>query len=146
MEGTTMNNMRKIKSCSLCGQQGHNKRSCPKKSVDDTFVRDSSEQSESVHSESVHSESVHSDSVQSEEQSEYIEVEETITTSPKEETLISLLLECQGYGIEPDIFEIWLHNYRPCPLKHVKYTQDKGMSKYYIMTYLRVLHDIDRYL
>jgi len=141
MEGTTMNNMRKIKSCSLCGQQGHNKRSCPKKPVDDTFVRDSSEQSESVQSESVHSESV-----QSEEQSEYIEVEETITTSPKEETLISLLLECQGYGIEPDIFEIWLHNYRPCPLKHVKYTQDKGMSKYYIMTYLRVLHDIDRYL
>jgi len=141
MEGTTMNNMRKIKSCSLCGQQGHNKRSCPQKPVDDTFVRGSSEQSETVHSETVHSETVHSEG-----HSEYIEVEETITTSPKEDILISLLFECQGYGIEPDIFEIWLHNFRPCPLKNVKYIQDKGMGKYYIMTYLRVLQDIDRYL
>jgi hypothetical protein len=132
MEGTTMNNMRKNKSCSLCGQQGHNKRSCPQKPVDDTFVRDSSEQSETVQSETV--------------QSEYIVVEETITTSPKEDILISLLLECQGYGIEPDTFEVWLRNYRPCPLKNVKYTLDKGISKDYIVAYLRVLHDIDIYL
>jgi hypothetical protein len=123
MEGTTMNNMRKIKSCSLCGQQGHNKRSCPQKPVDDTFVRDSSEQTS--------------------EQSEYIEVVELVSTSSKEDILIALLVEGQEYGIDPDIFVSWFTMGRPCPLKNIKHTMNQGIKKYYMTVYLKLISSVD---
>ena len=116
-----MDTVNKIRSCSLCGQQGHNKRSCPQKTVDDTFVRDSSEQSE------------------------YIEVVESVSTTSKEDILISLLLEGQEYGIDPDIFVTWFTMGRPCPLKNIKHTMNQGISKYYMTVYLKLISFDDTY-
>tara|TARA_B110000503_G_C6981338_1_gene343359 strand:- start:215 stop:616 length:402 start_codon:yes stop_codon:yes gene_type:complete len=123
------------KTCSLCGEQGHNKRSCPQKPIEDTFVRDSVDDVYDV------------DDVDDVDDvnDKYIEVEETVSTSIKEDSLISHLFECQGYGIDTDIFEIWLRTGKPCPLKNIKYTMDEGLRKYYIIAYLRILTDIDNY-
>jgi hypothetical protein len=121
MEGTTMNKLRKNKSCSICGQQGHNKRSCPQKPIDDTFVRGSSEQSE------------------------YIEIEESVSTTSNEDILIALLVEGQEYGIDPDIFVTWYTMGRPCPLKNIKHTMNQGISKYYMTVYLKLISFDDTY-
>ena len=124
MEGikTEINHTKQIKSCSLCGIQGHNKRSCPQKPIDDTFVRENTDVREI---------------------NEYIEVEESILTSHKEDILIALLVEGQGYGIKPDIFEAWLLSGRPCPLKNIKYTMDQGIKKDYMMVYLKYISELD---
>jgi hypothetical protein len=122
MESIKINKMDKMYTCSLCGQQGHNKRSCPQKPIDDTFVRDNTDVREI---------------------NEYIEVEESILTSHKEDILIALLVEGQGYGIKPDIFEAWLLSGRPCPLKNVKYTTDQGIKKDYMMVYFKYISALD---
>jgi len=118
MEGIKLKNVSKTKSCSICGELTHNKRTCPRTPIDDTFIRDGTE-------------------------FEYIE--ETIVSTPKEDALIAHILASQGYGIDPDIFEVWVHNHRPCPLKNIKYTMDQGFNKDYITKYLRILSCIDMY-
>lgn len=126
---TEINHTKQIKSCSLCGIQGHNKRSCPQKPIDDTFVRENTDIR---------------DNTDVRDNTEYIEVEESILTSHKEDILIALLVEGQGYGIKPDIFEAWLLSGRPCPLKNIKYTmENKGIKKDYMMVYLKYISALD---
>jgi len=104
---------KKVKSCSICGETTHNRRTCPQKPIDDIFVRENEQ--------------------------------EVIDISDNKKALIRHLLERESYEIEPDIFEIWLHNNRPCPLKEVRYVMDKGLNKDSIMLYLRIAGSIDSY-
>tara|TARA_Y100000768_G_scaffold305175_1_gene239081 strand:+ start:1617 stop:1970 length:354 start_codon:yes stop_codon:yes gene_type:complete len=106
----------RITRCGICQSTEHNRRTCPQRIINDTFVR---------------------------EEQEYIE--ETIEISDNKEALIRHLLERESYEIEPDIFEVWLHNNRPCPLKEVKYVIDKGLNKDSIMLYLRIVGALDSY-
>ena len=108
---------KRIMRCSICQSTEHNKTTCPKRLINDTFIR--------------------------EEEQDYIE--ETIEISDNKEALIKHLLERESYEIETDIFEVWLHNDRPCPLKEVKYVIDKKLNKDSIMLYLRIVKDIDIY-
>lgn len=107
----------RITRCGICQSTEHNRRTCPQRIINDTFVR--------------------------EQNQEYIE--ETIEISDDKEALIKHLLERESYEIEPDIFEVWLHNNRPCPLKEVKYVIDKGLNKDSIMLYLRIVGALDSY-
>ena len=120
MEGEKPTKM--TRKCSTCGESGHNSRSCPQKQIDDTFVRGNTIERDNT---------------------EYEYVEETISENPKRDSLILHLLDRQAYGIEPDIFEVWLHNDRPCQLKDVKYIMNRNLNKDSILLYLRILKDID---
>ena len=107
----------RVSTCGICRSTEHNRRTCPQRVIDDTFNRDMEQ--------------------------EY--VEESIDISDNKEALIRHLLERESYEIEPDIFEVWLHNNRPCPLKEVKYVIDKGLNKDSIMLYLRIVGALDTY-
>jgi len=107
---------KKVIKCSLCSETTHNKRTCPHKPIDDTFIRNDGEY-----------------------------IEESVTITPNKDILIKDLLDKQSYDIGSDIFEIWLHNNRPCLLKEIKYTMDRGLSNDSIMLYLRIIADIDTY-
>jgi len=106
---------KKSMKCSLCGEGDHNKRTCPQKTIEDTFIRECN----------------------------YIE--ESIEINPKKELFIQDLLDRDAYDIEADIFEVWLHNNRPCKLKEVRYTMDKGLNKDSVILYLRIVKDINIY-
>jgi len=112
---------KKLIKCSLCGETTHNKRTCPRKPIDNTFMKDDN----------------------NDNKEEY--VVESITILPKRSILIKDLLDKQDYDINSDIFEAWLHSSRSCPLKEIKYTMDKGLNKESIMLYLRIVGDIDSY-
>ena len=107
----------RISRCSICQSTEHNRRTCPQRVINDTFIRD--------------------------QEQDY--VEETINISNSKESLIRHLLEREAYEIEPDIFEVWLHNNRPCSLKEVKYAIETGLHKDSLMLYLRIVKDIDIY-
>ena len=112
---------KRIMRCSICQSTEHNKTTCPQRVINDTFIR---------------------------EEQDYIEqdyIEETIEISDNKEALIKHLLEREAYEIETDIFEVWLHNDRPCPLKEVKYVIDKKLNKDSIMLYLRIVGDLETY-
>jgi len=72
-------------------------------------------------------------------------IEEEITISPKKDIFINDLLDRESYDIPSGIFETWLHTYRPCPLREVRYVIDKGLSKDSILLYLKLSKDIDIY-
>ena len=72
-------------------------------------------------------------------------IEESIMIDLKRKTLIKHLLDREAYEIDVNIFEVWLHNNRPCPLKEVKYAMERGLSDDSVMLYLRIVNDIDVY-
>jgi len=106
---------KKIIKCSLCGETDHNKRTCPQKPIEDTFIREG----------------------------DY--VEESIEINLKKTLFIQDLLDREAYDIETDIFEVWLHNNRPCKLKEVRYVMDKGLNKDTVILYIRSVKDINIY-
>ena len=106
----------RISRCGICQSTEHNRRTCPQRVINDTFVRD---------------------------EQEYIE--ETIEISDNKEALIKHLLERESYEIEPDIFEVWVHNKRPCHLREIRHLMDRRLNKDSIKLYLRMLDDLDEY-
>jgi len=66
--------------CSLCGETDHNKRSCPKKPIEDTYVKDNN----------------------------YIT--EEVIIHPKKDHFIRDLLDRDAYDIEIDLFRYWLQD------------------------------------
>ena len=72
----------KKRVCSICGEAGHNKRSCPKIPIEDTFDPQGRHLEEEV-------------------------IEEIIDLSKNRELLISDLLDRQSYGIPIEIFKLW---------------------------------------
>jgi len=107
---------KKMKACSICKSTEHNKRTCPQRIKDTSFRGTTTDYTE-----------------------------ESIMIDPKRVILIKHLLDREAYEIESDIFEIWLHNNRPCHLGEVKHVMDRGLSKESIMMYLRIVGDIDTY-
>jgi hypothetical protein len=104
-----------IKTCSLCGETDHNKRTCPQKHIEDTFVR------------------------------EETYITEEVIINPKKESLIQDLLDRDAYDIDEDLFLDWLHLRRPIKLKELRYTMDRGLTKNSIQLYLKLAKDIDDY-
>ena len=94
--------------CSICGESGHNKRSCPKIPIEDTFVP----------------------------QPEEDIIEERIELSKKRELLISDLLDRQSYDIPADIFKLWLPNRTCCRQNEVKHILNMGLTKESVVLYL----------
>ena len=72
--------IKKIRTCSHCGEKGHNKRSCPKKPIEDT---------EKIRNKDT--------------------IEESILISDKRESLITDLLDRQSYDIPIDFIYISYH-------------------------------------
>lgn len=98
----------KKRVCSICGESGHNKRSCPKIPIEDTFVP----------------------------QPEEDIIEERIELSKKRELLISDLLDRQSYDIPADIFKLWLPNRTCCRQNEVKHILNMGLTKESVVLYL----------
>ena len=117
MENRIEDSRKKMKTCSICKSNDHNRRTCPQRVIEDTSLRRDTE--------------------------EY--TEECITIDPKREALIKNLLDREAYEIEPDIFEVWLHNNRPCHLREIRHLMDRKLNKDSIMLYLRLLNDLDEY-
>ena len=120
---------KKQNKCSLCGDITHNKRTCPTKPIEDTFVRGDFKKYGGGESK-----------VESTKE-EYIE--EKIHISPKKEQFIADLAKREEWDIEPSIFKMWLFTRRPCPLKEVRYVMDQGFSKPSIQLYLDICTDIN---
>ena len=98
----------KKRVCSICGETGHNKRSCPKIPIKDTF-----DPEEEV-------------------------IEERIELSKKRELLISDLLDRQSYDIPIDIFKIWLPKKTCCRQNEVKHILNMGLNKDSVILYLEL--------
>jgi len=103
-------------TCSICGEIGHNKKTCPKKPIEDT---------RSVPNE------------------EYIE--EIVNIEPKRDLLIKDLLNREAYDIHPQLFIMWMKSKRPISLKELRYLYDKGLSRDSLQIYLDIINDIDEY-
>ena len=112
MEGSS--NSKKIKTCSYCGEKGHNKRSCPQRPIEDT--EKINKRSHSI---------------------------EEITISDSREQLISDLLDRQSYDIPIDIFTIWYPQKTTCKQAEIRYLLDKGINKDSIRLYLDIVKDFD---
>jgi hypothetical protein len=98
----------KKRVCSICGETGHNKRSCPKIPIEDTFNP------------------LGGDEV----------IEERIELSKKRELLISDLLDRQSYDIPIDIFKLWLPKRTCCKQNEVKHILNMGLNKNSVILYL----------
>jgi len=107
---------KKLITCSLCGENDHNKRTCPQRPIEDTFIR---------------------------EDNTY--VTEEIILDPKKELLIKDLLDRESYDIDNDLFRCWIQVKRPIQLKELKYVMDIGLSRDSIKLYLELANDIDSY-
>jgi len=105
---------KKKTTCSICGDTGHNKRSCPKKPIEDISQRDDTE---------------------------CVTEERVIISLPKEK-LIDDLLDRQAYDIPIDIFTLWIRQ-RQCQQKEIRYVLDRGLNKNSVRLYLNLLEDID---
>ena len=103
----------KKRVCSICGEAGHNKRSCPKIPIEDTFVPFKRQPEEEV-------------------------IEERIELSKKKELLISDLLDRQSYDIPIDIFKLWLPKRICCRQNEVKHILNMGLNKDSVILYLEL--------
>lgn len=100
----------KKRVCSICGEAGHNKRSCPKIPIEDTFNPHAEEEV----------------------------IEERIELSKKRELLISDLLDRQSYDIPIDIFKLWLPKRTCCRQNEVKHILNMGLNKDSVILYLEL--------
>ena len=109
----------KKRVCSICGEAGHNKRSCPKVPIEDTFdPRNRQPVEEEV-------------------------IEERIELSKKRELLISDLLDRQSYDIPIDIFKLWLPKRTCCKQNEVKHILNMGLNKDSVILYLELVELVD---
>ena len=104
----------KKRVCSICGEAGHNKRSCPKIPIEDTF-----------------------DPLNLQPVEEEV-IEERIELSKKRELLISDLLDRQSYDIPIDIFKLWLPKRTCCKQNEVKHILNMGLNKDSVVLYLEL--------
>jgi len=104
----------KKRVCSICGETGHNKRSCPKIPIEDTF--------DPLNRQPVEQEVI----------------EERIELSKKRELLISDLLDRQSYDIPIDIFKLWLPKRTCCRQNEVKHILNMGLNKDSVILYLEL--------
>ena len=104
----------KKRVCSICGEAGHNKRSCPKIPIEDTF-----------------------DPLGGQPVEEEV-IEERIELSKKRELLISDLLDRQSYDIPIDIFKLWLPKRTCCRQNEVKHILNMGLNKDSVILYLEL--------
>lgn len=104
----------KKRVCSICGEAGHNKRSCPKIPIEDTF-----------------------DPICGQPVEEEV-IEERIELSKKRELLISDLLDRQSYDIPVDIFKLWLPKRTCCKQNEVKHILNMGLNKDSVILYLEL--------
>jgi hypothetical protein len=104
----------KKRVCSICGEAGHNKRSCPKIPIEDTF-----------------------DPLNLQPVEEEV-IEERIELSKKRELLISDLLDRQSYDIPIDIFKLWLPKRTCCRQNEVKHILNMGLNKDSVILYLEL--------
>ena len=104
----------KKRVCSICGEAGHNKRSCPKIPIEDTF-----------------------DPLNRLPVEEEV-IEERIELSKKRELLISDLLDRQSYDIPIDIFKLWLPKRTCCKQNEVKHILNMGLNKDSVILYLEL--------
>lgn len=107
----TMDSKKRV--CSICGEAGHNKRSCPKIPIDDTV-----------------------DEIHLDYPGEVIE--ERIELSKKRELLISDLLDRQSYDIPVDIFKLWVPKRTCCRQNEVKHILNMGLTKESVKLYLEL--------
>ena len=105
---------KKKTTCSICGESGHNKRSCPKKPIED---------------------------ITQEGVSEVVTEERVIISLPKER-FIDDLLDRQAYDIPIDIFTLWVRQ-RVCQQKEIRYALDRGLNKDSVRLYINLLEDVD---
>lgn len=104
----------KKRVCSICGEAGHNKRSCHKIPIEDTF-----------------------DPLDGQPVEEEV-IEERIELSKKRELLISDLLDRQSYDIPIDIFKLWLSKRNCCRQNEVKHILNMGLNKDSVILYLEL--------
>ena len=109
----------KKRVCSICGETGHNKRSCPKIPIEDTF-----------------------DPLDGQPVEEEV-IEERIELSKKRELLISDLLDRQSYDIPIDIFKLWLPKRTCCRQNEVKHILNMGLNKDSVILYLELAELVD---
>ena len=109
----------KKRVCSICGETGHNKRSCPKVPIEDTF-----------------------DPLDGQPVEEEV-IEERIELSKKRELLISDLLDRQSYDIPMDIFKLWLPKRTCCKQNEVKHILNMGLNKESVILYLELAELVD---
>ena len=105
------------KKCSLCGERGHNKQTCPRKPIDDIDVRDT--------------------------KNDFIE--EEVIIEPVKERLIGDLLDREAYDIQVSLFKCWLIHKRPCPLKEIRTVVDKGLHTDSVKLYIELVSDINEF-
>jgi hypothetical protein len=110
-----METIKKKTTCSLCGETGHNKRSCPKKPIEDITIND--------------------DIIE-----ERIDISDISDTR---EILIDDLLDKQSYDIPYDIFKAWYPKKYLCKQKEIRYLIDRKLNKDSIQLYLEMLEDFD---
>ena len=99
--------------CSICGENDHNKRTCPNKPISDVSIKRDSF------------------------------INEEITISKKKEQFINDLLDKESYDIPSDIFLHWIHIKRPIKLAEIQYVMNCGLNNDSIKLYLNVVESID---
>ena len=113
------------KHCSLCGDTGHNKRSCPQREVEDTTIRTTNNEQDN----------------EQDNESDY----EEITISKKKINLIKDLKIAQDFSIKGELFVYWLHKHKSCSLKEIKLCMDDGLNSEYTKLFIDCTSDIDEY-
>jgi hypothetical protein len=121
--------------CSICGEEGHNKRRCPRKPIEDTTIREHvGDVGDSQGLEDLDS-STHDNCT--------VTPEESIYMTQKKECLIRDLLAKQEYHINDNLFKYWLGVKRPVKLKEVCYVAGEGLKNDTIRLYLELVNDIN---